>query len=159
MAFTDDWNDLETVEDYKRLQMAFSVSMNDCVDYINHIIKQNHIVSKNNQRLMDVLVSVVHDIGMEGLCGSPIHDVLFDYTHSAMKQALLDTAPICDTVAIPLIPHCQILKVPISGRRQIEISLLENCPYFMTGRTKRPDSEQIVYGPYPMHPVVRWLFH
>lgn len=159
MAFSDDWRDLETVEEYKQQQMAFSADMSDCVCYINHIIRQNHIVSKNNQRLMDVLVSVVHDMGMDAFCNSPIHEVLLDYTDSAMKQVLLDTKPICDTVAIPLMLHCQRLKVPTSGRRQIEIYLLENHPFFMTGRTKRPDSDLIVFGPYPMHPIVRWFFH
>lgn len=159
MAFSDDWRDLETVEEYKQLQMAFSAGMSDNVSYFNHIIKQNHIASKNNQRLMDVLVSVVHDMGMDAFCNSPIHEVLFDYTHLAMKQALIVTEPQCDSVAIPLMSHCQKLRVPSSGRRQIEISLLENSPFFMTGRTKRPDSDLIVFGPYPMHPIVRWFFH
>lgn len=151
--------DVVTKEEFVAQYAQYKAFAKPYVDEIQPMVEGSLLPRKRHLRAIDALVSLAVDISIEALLESGIRELLVNtHSNNAYRDFFMSIPEYSGTMRPDIEQQLEYYRIPLASRRWYELQLFCGYPMFMIGRNLAPDGT-IKFSPYPLHPLLRWLYY
>lgn len=150
--------DVTTKEEFIMQCELFAQKIESIENIIVPMVRGSLFNYRRHNWIIDALISLAYDITLEQFMSTQIPEMLNSTTRKNDYWGYIMSIPEWEgELRTDVARNMKYYKIPKMNRRWYECQLFWGIPIFMIGRNKIT-SENIKFGPYPMHPILRWLY-